>query len=55
MATLFGNIGEFDETQEEWKQYAERLDHFFAANGVTDETRKRAIFLSVVGPKTPSY
>ena len=52
MATLFGNIGEFDETQEEWKQYAERLDHFFAANGVTDETRKRAIFLSVVGPKT---
>ena len=34
MATLFGNIGEFDETQEEWKQYAERLDHFFAANGV---------------------
>ena len=39
------------ETQE-WRQYAERIQHYFAANGVTDAERKRAIFLSVIGPRT---
>ena len=52
MAALYGHIGEFVETQEEWRQYAERIQHYFAANGVTDAERKRAIFLSVIGPRT---
>ena len=42
MAALYGHIGEFVETQEEWRQYAERIQHYFAANGVTDAERKRA-------------
>ena len=51
MAALYGHIGEFVETQEEWRQYAERIQHYFAANGVTDAERKSAIFLSVIGPR----
>ena len=49
---LFGQLGEFVEGQEEWQQYAERMGHFLAANGVTTEERKRSIFLLVIGPKT---
>lgn len=47
----FGTIGEYQEGREEWKQYAERVDHYLAANGITDADRKRAVFLSVIGPK----
>ena len=50
MATLFGTVSEFEEGKEEWTQYVERLGHFFAANGITNEEKKRSIFLSVVGP-----
>ena len=51
MATHIGTIGEFQEGREDWKQYAERLQHFMDANGITDEDRKRAVFLTVIGPK----
>jgi hypothetical protein len=38
---------------EEWPQYIERLEHFFEVNGIVGEasgTKRRSIFLSVVGP-----
>ena len=44
MSGLLGHIGEFKEDEEEWPQYAKRVDHFFAANGV-------AVFLSLIGAK----
>ena len=34
MAAVFGRIDEFDSKKEDWPQYVERLDHFFAANGI---------------------
>ena len=50
----FGKIGEFDTTQERWENYHEILELFFFANGITstdvEETKKRAIFLRVIGP-----
>ena len=52
MAAVFGQVGEFVEGDEDWSQYVDRLKHFFVANDVTDAGKKRAIFLSVVGPKT---
>ena len=52
MATLIGQIGEFDCKREEWPQYAERLDHFLAANSITEEDKKRSILLTVIGPET---
>ena len=52
MTATFGQIGEFVESQEDWSQYADRLTHFFIANDVKDAGKKRAILLSVVGPRT---
>ena len=52
MAAMFGQVGEFVESQEDWSQYADRLAQFFIANDVTDAGKKRAILLSVVGPRT---
>ena len=50
MAT-FGQVGAFIEGQEEWKQYVERLEQYLIANGVESAQKKRAIFLSTIGPK----
>ncbi|XP_024921034.1 uncharacterized protein K02A2.6-like [Cynoglossus semilaevis] len=51
MAT-FGAVGEYVEGDEDWTEYEERLGHFFDANGITEEARKRSILLSVCGAKT---
>ena len=51
MATTgtLGRVDEFDDTKDDWPQYVERLEHFFLANGIDSEEKKRAVFLSVVG------
>lgn len=51
MAT-FGCINTFDSGTESWTQYAERLQQFFIANGIEEDVRRRAIFLTVIGPTT---
>ena len=51
---LYGNVGEFKESEESWTQYVERLDQYFLANEITDEDKQRAILLSVCGSKTYS-
>ena len=48
----FGKVEEFDCKQEEWSQYVERLGYYFAANDVEDPVRKKAIFLTLIGPST---
>ena len=50
MAAVLGKIEQFDAELEEWPQYVERLQFFFAANGIEDANKKRSVFLSVVGP-----
>ena len=50
MAATFGSIGEFEEGKEDWPQYVEHLTHFFAANGIAEDEKKRSVFLSVIGP-----
>ena len=50
MAT-FGQVGAFQEGQEEWKQYVERLEQYLIANGVDNAEKKRAVFLSTIGPQ----
>ena len=49
-ARLIGQVGKFVEGQEEWSQYAERVDHF-VANDVDGAEKKRAVFLSLIGPR----
>ena len=51
IATL-GKIGEFQPSVEDWMQYAECLEFFFPANGITTAEKKHATFLVVVGPTT---
>ena len=50
MATI-GRIKEFFDNKEDWNQYAKRLEHFFAINGVTEAEKKRSVFLTVIGAK----
>ena len=49
---LHGVIGSFDPAQEEWCEYAERLTHYFVANDIAADEKKRAILLTAVGPST---
>ena len=47
----YGHIGEY-EKGEDFEDYVERFDQFCLANDVTDEIKKRAVFLSAVGAQT---
>ena len=53
MATLLGNIEQYQEGQEEWPQYVERLEQFLQANDIVGESKankRRSVFLAVIGP-----
>ena len=52
MMVKHGSIGEFRQEVEEWSMYAERLEHYIAANDVAAEDKNRAILLSMCGPST---
>ena len=52
MQAQIGRVGEFDQKLESWEQYAERLGHFLDANSIQDATKKRSVFLSVIGLTT---
>ena len=47
-----GSIEVFDEGDDEWDLYVERLDQYFEANGITDAGRKRGVLLTVCGKRT---
>ena len=47
-----GHMEEFDGTKGDWPLYAEWLEHFFAAKGITDEGKQRAVLLFVIGATT---
>ena len=49
-----GKMGNFDSARESWTSYAERLDFYFVANGITEDETKKAIFITVVGTHTYS-
>ncbi|CAB4015953.1 Hypothetical predicted protein [Paramuricea clavata] len=51
--TTIGKIDVFDETQESWETYVERIQHFFAANDV-DDNHQVPTLLSLIGSKTYS-
>jgi hypothetical protein len=51
--TTIGKIAVFDETQESWETYVERVQHFFAANDVNDNHQVPTL-LSLIGSNTYS-
>ena len=67
MAVAHGSVGEFDSSKETWPSYTERLEQYFIANDLTDEGKKKAVFLSncgattyqlirdLVAPKSPAW
>ena len=48
----FGRLDAFDAESDEWPQYEERMLCYFEANGITDESKMKANFLSAVGART---
>ena len=48
---LIGKVEEFQEN-DNWIEYAERLEDYFTANEITDNGKKRAVLLSSCGAKT---
>ena len=52
LVSLLGRLDEFDGSKEDWPQYIERVNHFFAANGIDNAGKKKSAFLSSVGPAT---
>ena len=44
--TTLGKIDEFIPASGDWTQYIERMNQFFIANDIDDESRKKATLLS---------
>ena len=49
---LHGVVTPYDGNQEEWIEYAERLENYFIANELEDVAKRRAILLNGVGAPT---
>ena len=50
--TLYGSLSIFDPAVEEWCEYTERFTHYFVVNDIVAVEKRRAIFLTAVGPTT---
>nr|XP_006812005.1 PREDICTED: uncharacterized protein K02A2.6-like [Saccoglossus kowalevskii] len=48
---LIGNVSEFDPELESWKEYSERLEHYFVANKIVEPDVKRSVLIAIIGPK----
>ena len=49
---VHGALAAFNPQEEDWSKYSERLTYYFTDNGITTDTKKRAILLSYCGPAT---
>ena len=49
---LHGAVAAFDPEQESWSEYVERLEHYFTANDIASDDKRRAILLTIVGAST---
>ena len=49
--TLYGQIKEFNQTEETIHDYLDRLCFYLEANEVTVDAKKRAVLLTVIGPQ----
>ena len=43
MATQFGQLGEFDPDTDKFTEYEERMEFFFIANDVPEESRAKTV------------
>ena len=52
MTAVHGSVAAFDSATEEWTEHIERLEFYFAANGIITAAQQRAVLLSCCGPST---
>ena len=52
--SLFGGVEPFDLRNGNFAEYLERLEQYFIANGVDNNERKAAIFITMIGKETCS-
>ena len=52
MAAVHGAVAPFDPSIDEWSEYIERLQFYFTANGIKEDSKIRAVLLSCCGPST---
>ena len=50
MSVFIGTVGEFQQELKDWTQYCDKLEYYFQAKGITNENKKKSIFLVVIGP-----
>ena len=50
-AATLGQLEPFDPQVDDWVMYTERTEQFFVANGITDDAKKVAVLLTVIGGK----
>ena len=50
--SVMATLTQFAQEEEDWTTYVERLEHYFAANDVVDDGKKRSILLAVCGSST---
>ena len=50
-ANQIGQIEPFEIGSGDWELYAERLEQFLLANGIDDDRKKVAVFVTVIGAK----
>ena len=51
-ADLHGVVSPYNGNQEEWVEYAERLENYFITNEIADVVKRKAILLNSVGAPT---
>ena len=51
-AEMAGRVPDFDATAEDFSAYSRRLQQYFVSNDVSDDVKKRAVFLCAIGAKT---
>ena len=49
MTSYIGLVGEFEVDKEDVEAYIERYEQFLLANDITDDGKKKAIFLASLG------
>ena len=49
---MFGNIEPFDQRNDNWNEYVERVEQLLIANEIAEATKKVAILLTVIGSDT---
>ena len=40
-STLIGTVKEFEDDNDDWVEYMERVEHFFLANDIDDDNKKK--------------